>query len=352
MPLYLGSQKLFSLPLGGTEVPSLNLGATKVFPEPPPVVATNPASQTVTEGAQVTFTAAFTVPAENVSHYEWWQWNGSTWTNLGVNSTTLTHTAVLNDPAGTQFMCRCHDKYASNPYTDTALATLTVNPAVSLDYVGGTLLTGSPAVIDVTLTTPNPNRKVYVMTFQRGWSAVNQACSCNTTGEVGVQILQATTQINGSSTSGSVQVFAFDATAVDGVTTAAQFSITGGAEWGRVVGVFSGTVPGAYQPFPSSALIAQDASPATAAARAGPLANAHSFVLAMGTNTGGSQTNTLTAAADPNSGAVFVSDLSGSERSIGHAYAPPYTTWVSGWNITNTSSGGHCAIGVATLNFI
>ena len=63
-----------------------------------PVISTQPASQTVCSGSNVTYS----VTASNVVTYQWQQWNGSTWINIsGANASTFTvnNVTVANNAA-------------------------------------------------------------------------------------------------------------------------------------------------------------------------------------------------------------------------------------------------------------
>lgn len=91
-----------------------------------PVVSLNPVGATITEGAVHAMTAGFT-GVYGTPIYQWYQFNGTTYTPVGTNSTSYSYTGVVADPLGTSFFCRCTD--AAGQYIDTAHATMVVNSA-------------------------------------------------------------------------------------------------------------------------------------------------------------------------------------------------------------------------------
>lgn len=325
---------------------------------PGPTINTQPAGATITEGVVHNLTVAAT---SNLPHnanltYQWYQGvlgDGSDWVAIsGATAATYAYTGVLNDPAGLKFVCNVFD--SRQQVTQTTVATMVVEAAVSLSFNAGGSITGNPATVNATVIPANPSRRIIMMTFQRGWSASNQTVTCTTTGEVGVQLFVAHETINSSSTAGSIQVWDFPVTAA-APDTALAFSIGGAAEWGRVWGVWSGIAPGAYQAA-ASALTTEGhaANPCVANALPSNLtAGMNVFCLGISTNTGGSATNTFSAAADPNSGAALVSDQAASERGLAHALvkASDYPAWSAGWpwSVSYTAYGG--AAGVVTLGY-
>ncbi|MEO6612517.1 MAG: PKD-like domain-containing protein [Chitinophagaceae bacterium] len=56
-----------------------------------PVISVQPANRTVCAGS----TATFTVTASNVVSYQWQQWNGSSWVNVGTNASSFTLNNVV-----------------------------------------------------------------------------------------------------------------------------------------------------------------------------------------------------------------------------------------------------------------
>jgi len=94
----------------------------------PPVITTHPVNKTVTEGQ----TATFTVAASGSGLSYQWQWSnnvGSTWTNVGTNSTSYTTAATGISDSGAQFHCVVTNS-AGSP--TSSAATLTVNPMIAV----------------------------------------------------------------------------------------------------------------------------------------------------------------------------------------------------------------------------
>jgi hypothetical protein len=108
----------------------------------PPVVTTNPVSQTVTAGTQVTFTAAATDAATPAVQ---WQvsTNGSTWTNLaGATSTSysVTTTAAMQ---GYQYRAVFSDSYGLTATTTAATVSIISAPAVTTNPTAQTGVVGA-----------------------------------------------------------------------------------------------------------------------------------------------------------------------------------------------------------------
>lgn len=96
-----------------------------------PVISTQPATQTVCSGSNVTYS----VTASNVVTYQWQQWNGSAWVNIsGANASTFTlnNVTVANNTATYRVVLN-----GLCTIVNSAAASLFVNPlpAVSISFI-------------------------------------------------------------------------------------------------------------------------------------------------------------------------------------------------------------------------
>ena len=241
----------------------------------PPGVTTQPLSQTVVVGAQVTFSAAASggVPSPSVQ----WQVSmdgGSTWGDApgAATSTTYVFTALIGQN-GYEYRAQFINGAAP---VDTQPATLTVSepvaPAITTEPITDNAFVGSSASFTATASgIPAPAVQWWISTDGGPWTAISGATSTTysfdpTLGQNGAELEAVFTNVAGSATSnpatltvsvplsspqiteqpesqavalGSNVTFSASASGNPPPTVQWQVSTDGGSTWGNVAGATS-----------------------------------------------------------------------------------------------------------------
>ena len=234
----------------------------------PPVVTTNPVSQVVNAGTQVTFTAAATDAATPTVQ---WQVSasGGTWTNIfGATSTSysITTTAAM---AGNQYRAVFTDSSGLTAATTAAMLTVISAPAVTANPSAQTVTPGTTASFTAAASgTPAPTVQWQVSTDGSTWNNISGATATTyslsaTITANGYQYRAVFTNSQGTATTSAAKLtvttvplvitsptsqavvagttVSFTAAATGATNTQWQSSTNGGSTWINIVGATSPT---------------------------------------------------------------------------------------------------------------
>ncbi len=119
----------------------------------PPVISTQPLTQTVFQGSTAAFTIAATGPGTTLSY----QWYKSGVAVTGATTTSYSFTTTAADVTASPITIRCvvTNVAGSTPSTDAVLTVLVPTPAITTQPVGGTTAVRSSRTFSVTATGPS-----------------------------------------------------------------------------------------------------------------------------------------------------------------------------------------------------
>jgi hypothetical protein len=119
----------------------------------PPVITTQPLTQTVFQGSRASFTIAATGPGTTLSY----QWYKSGVLVTGATTTSYSFTTTAADVTASPITIRCvvTNVAGSTPSTDAVLTVLVPPPAITVQPVGGSTAVRSSRTFSVTATGPS-----------------------------------------------------------------------------------------------------------------------------------------------------------------------------------------------------